>query len=233
MGAPITRLPPELLALTFEHLEPPERTLCTMTCQNWQRLTSSLWPALETNSNELRAWAAETENPSAMKFAKKYSLPKTPPEFVLTEFGDVLKSLSKAFNFECDDYWKGYNDGVYHASNCRFITSELVKYMKCLSSPIELSQTEVASMPLGSLDPADQDVEFASFDLDFTEGYLIVTRKSARCAWCGINYLSVENCGELCCESQDGEMCEWFGKPGAPDTSEKFKLHCQLIPQIS
>ena len=69
---PLTRLPPELLALVFEELEPEERTLCTMAYRYWQSVIKGLWPVLKTSPNEILIWAAKNGNMPLMKVAKKW-----------------------------------------------------------------------------------------------------------------------------------------------------------------
>ena len=74
MEAPITRLPPELLVMTFDHLEPPERTLCTMSHQHWRILISTLWPKLKTSPAELLYWAANGGHIECLKMLKSWHL---------------------------------------------------------------------------------------------------------------------------------------------------------------
>ena len=69
---PITRLPPELLILVFEGLEPEGRTLCIMTRKYWQILISSLWPEHKTNPERLRHWAAKGGHIECLKMLKRW-----------------------------------------------------------------------------------------------------------------------------------------------------------------
>ena len=67
---PLTRLPPELLALIFEGLDEEEKTLCATTHKYWQTLIKSLWPVLPTNPTSLLLFAAKSGTLSLMKLAK-------------------------------------------------------------------------------------------------------------------------------------------------------------------
>ena len=70
--APVRRLPPELLALVFEHLESPERIPCLVVCHYWRALIKTLWPQIKPNLNNLFVWAARIGSQPLMKFAKKW-----------------------------------------------------------------------------------------------------------------------------------------------------------------
>ena len=249
MAPPITRLPPELLVLTFERLDPEERTFCAMSRRNWQKLIKNLWPALKTSPNGLRVWAAKTGSLSAMRFAKKYA-PQNPREFSITD-GLILNSLSRTFNFDWHrETYAKYRDNNF-ARDCRFITSTGLRctrcpvrfnkfdkhaegdccgHYNCWGTLKEVSPPEVATMLLGSLNPAEQNAKFTSFDIQIGEGYLIVTPKDRFCAFCericDLNsYFQECECGE------DGEPCEWWEGHVLYGTPEKLELRCQLIPQ--
>ena len=70
--APLSRLPPELLALIFERLNKKERTLCVMSCWSWRVLIKGLWPMLKTNPNYMMYEGAENGSLPLMRFAKKW-----------------------------------------------------------------------------------------------------------------------------------------------------------------
>ncbi len=67
---PLTRLPPELLALVFESLDKEERILCMMSHWHWRALIKGLWPNLKIYSDGLLLWAAEIGNKLLMEYAK-------------------------------------------------------------------------------------------------------------------------------------------------------------------
>ena len=69
---PLTRLPPELLALVFESLDEEERMFCTMSYRYWQSLIKGLWPNLKVNPDEILDWAAETGNTTLIRFITKW-----------------------------------------------------------------------------------------------------------------------------------------------------------------
>ena len=70
--SPINRLPPELLVMLFESLEPEGKTLCVMTCQRWRELIKDLWPNLKTRPYDVLHWATKLESLSLIKFAKRW-----------------------------------------------------------------------------------------------------------------------------------------------------------------
>ncbi len=67
--APITRLPPELIVMVFEHLEKPEKTVCTLTRQRWLELMKNT-PPFKTRPGDMLEWAAKRGSPTLIKFAK-------------------------------------------------------------------------------------------------------------------------------------------------------------------
>ncbi len=167
-----------------------------------------------------------------MDVSKKEQEPVQGLSFSITE-DSILGSLAKTFRFTWSDR---SGDCIW---GCRFI----VKNSTCtrcgcgfdvngenLAScrrwdccrpycPLEeMPPDKCASVPLGSLDPADQDIEFASFSIYLSNGCAIVTR-NIRCS--------------VCCERPefcDCDPCQWIGNPEASNKKEKFQLRCQLIP---
>jgi len=74
MEAPLTRLPPELLALVFEGLDKEERMLCTITRQQWQVLIKSLWPELEVKPEDMLYWAAKKGYVECLEMLRRWDL---------------------------------------------------------------------------------------------------------------------------------------------------------------
>ena len=74
MEAPLTRLPPELLALVFEGLDKEERMLCTITRQQWQVLIKSLWPELEVKPEDMLYWAAKKGYAECLEMLRRWDL---------------------------------------------------------------------------------------------------------------------------------------------------------------
>ncbi len=89
---PLTRLPPELLALVFESLDKEERTLCLMSCWGWLVLIKSLWPELENDPDDLMFCAAEIGSIPLMRFTKKWGA---------THFSWVLYGAARNDHVEC------------------------------------------------------------------------------------------------------------------------------------
>ena len=71
MNASITRLPPELLAASFDYLPEEEMTLCTMTRRLWRNLINQCKPSLVTAPNTLLIHAAKNGHRCQLKLAKK------------------------------------------------------------------------------------------------------------------------------------------------------------------
>ena len=71
---PITRLPPELLFLVFEHLHVVEQSLCVMSRRHWRLLIRSLWPELKTSPVELLHWAVNGRHIECLKMLRRRDL---------------------------------------------------------------------------------------------------------------------------------------------------------------
>ena len=93
---PLTRLPPELLALVFEGLESEELTLCVMSRKRWRLLIIRLWPKLKTPSHYLLRWAANVGSLSLMYLAKERSK---------ITF-DISVNLDNSWYAGCDDTFR-------------------------------------------------------------------------------------------------------------------------------
>ena len=123
MEAPIERLPPELLAMSFERLTfdylwmlPAQRALCAMTCKRWQALTNTLWPEFRTTLDNLLCWAALQGNLSLMKAAKGWGAqPSRQALLFAAEGGNVacLKLLKNWGEFNKEDFCLVLRDAAY------------------------------------------------------------------------------------------------------------------------
>ncbi len=123
---PLTRLPPELLALVFEGLDKEERILCVMSHKYWQELIRTLWPIPNTSPNGLLLWVSKSGNTTLMKFAKKWG------KFRATNFEDALKWAVEGGQIECMKLLKKWGKIQTAKLSGVFWTAAYNGHIKCM-----------------------------------------------------------------------------------------------------
>ncbi len=101
METPIDRLPPELLADTFEHLEPEIKTLCIMVCRNWRVLIKGIWSDLKVTPHDLLCYSAESGNQVLMRLAKRWLCHPISMDYGRNAFEASLISAARGGQIEC------------------------------------------------------------------------------------------------------------------------------------
>ncbi len=92
--SPITRLLPELLAITFERMENAEILLCSMTCSYWWSVIKKLRLTVDNPVNTMLVYGAKVDSLKCMRLAKTWNTDN--PEYIIdpAELEQALKTAN-------------------------------------------------------------------------------------------------------------------------------------------